>query len=328
MADNSNVRLLRYYILKLKSFLFSKDVLSFLLFLVLASGFWFVNALDKERETEISIPLRFVSLPKNIAIINDYPANITIKVKDKGINLFTYTRPKFNSISFDLGRVFYEKGEITISSDQIRAKLARILLPSTSILEIKPNALSFHYESLDTKVLSVEFDADIELAHQYILSDEIQISPATITVFGPKSVLDKMTTIKTESVELAKLSDTTHLNCKLLPVKSVKFANEEVKVSIFVEMFTEKKMQLPVTVINCPENKIIRTFPAFVNVSFNVGMSHFNSVKQDDLMVLLDYNEIAKNNNLKQRLRIENNTSFISNLKAVPQEVEYIIEMK
>jgi hypothetical protein len=39
-------------------------------------------------------------------------------------------------------------------------------------------------------------------------------------------------------------------------------------------------------------------------------------------MVLLDYNEIAKNNNLKQRLRIENNTSFISNLKAVPQEVE------
>jgi hypothetical protein len=93
-------------------------------------------------------------------------------------------------------------------------------------------------------------------------------------------------------------------------------------------MFTEKKMQLPVTVINCPENKIIRTFPAFVNVSFNVGMSHFNSVKQDDLMVLLDYNEIAKNNNLKQRLRIENNTSFISNLKAVPQEVEYIIEMK
>jgi hypothetical protein len=45
-------------------------------------------------------------------------------------------------------------------------------------------------------------------------------------------------------------------------------------------------------------------------------------------MVLLDYNEIAKNNNLKQRLRIENNTSFISNQKAVPQEVEYIIEMK
>lgn len=191
-------------------------------------AFWFVNALDKERETEISIPLRFVSLPKNIAIINDYPANITIKVKRQRDQSFTYTRPKFNSISFDLGEVFYEKGEITISSDQIRAKLARIL-PSTSLLEIKPNALSFHYESLDTKVLSVEFDADIELAHQYILSDEIQISPATITVFGPKSVLDKMTTIKTESVELAKLSDTTHLNCKLQPVKSVKFANEEVR---------------------------------------------------------------------------------------------------
>ena len=328
MADNSNSRLLRYYILKLKSFLFSKDVLSFLLFLVLASGFWFVNALDKERETEISIPLRFVSLPKNIAIINDHPASISIKVKDKGMNLFTYSRPDFNAISFDLGRVFYEKGEITISSDQIRSKLARILLPSTSILDIKPNALTIHYESLNTKVLAVEFDANIELAHQYILSDKIQINPAEITVFGPKSVLDKLKTIKTEPIQLTKLSDTTYLNCKLQPVKSVKFAAEEVKVSVFVEMFTEKKMQLPVTVINCPENKIIRTFPAFVNVSFNVGMSHFNLIKQEDLMVVLDYNEIAKSNNLKQKLRIENNTSFVSNLKAVPQEVEYIIEMK
>ena len=328
MADNSIVKLLTLYISKLKSFFFSKDALSFLLFLVLASAFWFVNALDKERETEISIPIRFIGLPQNIAIVENNANSITLKIKDQGLNLFTYSRPNFNSISFDVTRTFYEKGEILISADQIRSKVSRLLLPTTSILEIKPNSLLLHYEKLNVKTLPIEFDAKIELAHQYVLSDKIQITPSEITVFGPKRVLDAMTSVKTVPIELLKLSDTTYFNCKLRPVKSVKYAANEVKVNIFVEMFTEKKIQIPVEIINCPGNIVIRTFPANVNLIFNVGMSHFNSLNENDLSVNVDYNDIIKSTKSKQKLNIVNNTTYISNVRVEPQEVEYIIEMK
>jgi hypothetical protein len=327
MADNSFVRLVHYYLLKLKSFFFSKDVLSFLLFFVLASGFWFVNALDKERETEIVVPVNFVGVPQNITITNKIQS-IRIKIKDQGLNLFTYSRNSYSSISFDLGRVFYEKGRINISPDQIRGKIARFLLPSTSILEILPDSLSIQYEKLSTKTLPVEFDAKIELSHQYVLSDDISISPSMITVFGPKSVLDKLKTIKTEFVELKKLSDTTYINTKLRPLKSVNFASDEVKVGLFVEMFTEKNIQLPITIINCPENVVIRTFPAMINVTFNVGMSHFNAINSEDLSAVLDYSEIEHNQSTKQTLKLINTKSFISNVKFEPEEVEYIIEMK
>ncbi len=329
MADNSIIRLLKYYILKLKSFLFSKDALSFLLFLILASGFWFVNALDKERETEIVIPVRFDGLPQNIAITNNNSStNITLKIKDQGLNLFAYTRKNFNAITFDLGRVFYEKGEIIITPDQIRGKIARILLPSTNVIEIKPDSLIIQYEKLSVKTLPIELDAKIELAHQYVLSDKIYLSPSEMTVFGPKRILDALKTIKTEPVELNKLSDTTFLNCRLRPIQSVKFAATETKVSIFVEMFTEKELQLPVSILNCPENLTIKTFPAFVNVKFNIGMSHFNSVSEKDMTVMLDYNDIAKDRKTKQQLKFINTTAFISNVRIEPQEVEYIIEIK
>lgn len=327
MADNSIVRLVHYYYLKLKSFFFSKDVLSFLLFLVLASCFWFVNALDKERETEIIVPVHFEGVPQNIAITNKIQS-IKIKIKDQGLNLFTYSRRNYSSITFDLGRVFYEKGKISISPDQIRGKIARFLLPSTSILEILPDSLILQYERLSTKTLPIEFDAKIELSHQYVLSEDIRISPSEITVFGPKSVLDKLETIKTEFVELNKLTDTTYINTKLLPIKSVNFASNEVKVGIFVEMFTEKNVQLPVIIQNCPHKIIIRTFPAMVNVAFNVGMSHFNAINSDDLSVVLDYNEIEHNQSSKQTLKLVNTKSFISNVKVDPAEVEYIIELK
>ncbi|MCE5331965.1 MAG: hypothetical protein LLF95_07475 [Bacteroidales bacterium] len=328
MADNSIIRLLKYYILKLKSFLFSKDALSFLLFLILASGFWFVNALDKERETEIVIPVRFAGLPQNIAVTNNSSTKITLKIKDQGLNLFAYTRKNFNAITFDLGRIFYEKGEIIITPDQIRGKIARILLPSTNVLEIKPDSLIIQYEKLSVKTLPIEFDAKIDLAHQYVLSDKIYLSPSEMTVFGPKRILDALKTIKTEYVELNKLSDTTFLNCRLRPIQSVKFAATETKVSIFVEMFTEKKIQLPVLISNCPENLAVKTFPAFVSVTFNVGLSHFNSVSEKDLTVMLDYNDIAKDRKTKQKLKFINTTAFISNVRIEPQEVEYIIEIK
>ena len=96
--------------------------------------------------------------------------------------------------------------------------------------------------------------------------------------------------------------------------------------SIFVEMFTEKEMQLPLTIINQPENATIRTFPAFINVRFNVGLSHFKQIKSDDLKAVFDYNEISKGIN-KQKVKIVNQASYISNLRHSPEEVEYLIEI-
>jgi len=57
-------------------------------------------------------------------------------------------------------------------------------------------------------------------------------------------------------------------------------------------------------------------------------MSHFNSVSEKDMTVMLDYNDIAKDRKTKQQLKFINTTAFISNVRIEPQEVEYIIEIK
>lgn len=328
MADYSIFKLLKNYLLKLKSFLFSKNVLSFLLFLVLSSGFWFLNALDKVRETEITIPIRFDGLAQNIAITNLPENTIVIKVKDQGVNLFSYSRHQLSEIVFDVNRTFYEKGVIRISADQIRGKLSRYLLPSTTLIEIKPDSLVLNYEKLSVATLPIELISDIKLKQQYLLSEKIHLSPEKITVFGPKRILDKLKSVKTEKILLEDVDDTTFLEAKLKPIESVRFASTETKVSIFVEMFTEKKMQLPVLIVNQPNNQVIRTFPAFVNVTFNVGLSHFNSIKLDEISIELDYNEIIKNGEAKQLLKINNKAPYISNIRIFPEEVEYLIETK
>ena len=330
MADNSGIKFLRYYTQKLKSFFFLKDILSFLFFLALAAAFWFVNALGKDRETSISIPIRYVGIPQNVAIINKIPSAITLNVKDQGLKLFSYSEQRLSPITFDLSRVFYQKGEILFTAEQISANIKKYpnLLPSTTILDIQPDSIFIQYEKLRIKTLAVEFVSKIDLTHQYMLSNKIQINPSQVTVYGPKNVLDALKSVKTEYIEFKDLNESKQFNAKLVPIKSVRFAFNEVKVSLFVEQFTEKNIMIPVKNVNCPADLSIRTFPAVVNLTYNVGLSHFNSNITNDIQVYLDFNDLKSGTNNRQKLKIRNNSLYISNVRISPEEVDFLLEEK
>ena len=63
-----------------------------------------------------------------------------------------------------------------------------------------------------------------------------------------------------------------------------------------------------------------------VITTFNVGMSHFNTIRQDDILLLFDYNQLKNSDDPKQKLIIQNNTTYISNIRLEPDEVEYVVE--
>ncbi len=319
---------IKHYFAKLKSFFLSKDVLSFLVFLLLAFAFWFINMLDKERSMELTIPLRYSGMPQQFDITKSNVKLINVVVKDKGLNLFAYSDEKLKSLTVDLSRNFSQRGKIVLNNDEMRTRLMKYLLPTTSIIEIKPDSLVLIYERLAMKELPVTLDAKIETAQQYILSDDVLVEPATVTVYGPRRLLNKLTEIKTEYVELKNLDENKQLIVKLKRPDEMRLSVEDVKLSIFAEMFTEKEMFFPVKVINCPSELIVRTFPAHVNVKFNVGLSHFKLVSEHDIELLINYNDIVKNNAGKQKIQITNKAGYLSNIRIENDEIEYIIERK
>jgi YbbR domain-containing protein len=265
-----------------------------------------------------------------IAITNSPPKEIQLSIKDQGWNLLDYSRSRITPLTIDLGRKYYQKGEILITSDQLIGRINRYkhFMHTTTLLEVHPDSILIQYQKLTKKNLPVELVSDIELARQYILSDKIRIEPARITVFGPKQILDTLKAVRTEVLKINNLSDTIHLHCKLKQVKLLRYSTPNCKVSIFVEPFTERKVQIPVVAINCPPRLSIRTFPAFVNVVYTVGLSHFNVLDENDIQIFLDYNDLKSNKLSKQKLIINNNSTHISNIRISPEEVEFILEQK
>lgn len=327
MADYSRRKLIQFA-LKLKSFFVSKDVLSFLAFLLLSATFWFVNALNKDRELTLTIPLEYVDIPKNLMFEEELPSEVSVKVKDLGVNLWTYIRNKPESVSVRFEKGNAEKGNFNISNLQLLSLVSERLLPSTSILLISPESINTTYVRLYSKKIPVRLNSEISLENQYMFCSPIEIFPEEVEVYGPRNVLDKLTELTTEKLEIKELRDTITRFVSIKPIKSLQYSVDKIKVKACAEMFTEKSISLPVQIINNPENISIISFPAEVKAVFNIAVKNFKAFQSSDIHVVIDFNEIKKGDLKKKRLKIINNKPYISNIRIQPEEVEFLLEEK
>ncbi len=312
---------------KIKKLLFSKQTRIFLLFLLFSVFLWFTRALDQERITTIEIPIRYVGLPPNVKFIDSVATKVKIKIKDKGATLLQYQRDQLRPLIFQMPKTYNEEGQVLINQQNLKNRIYESVRPATSILSIAPDSILLKYTKLRTKRLPIRLNANIALKSQYTYSQPIKIVPKTIKVYGSKSALASLKAISTEEIKLEKVKDTTHLKVKLVNTKpqEIKYEKKSIEVTLFVQKFTEKKVNVPITIINSSRSERIKLFPSTLQVSYNVGLSYFNKVKATDLQLIFDVRKAKKSESRFYQPQIVVNTPYISNVNISPSRIEFLI---
>ncbi len=329
MSEESGIKNKNDFFRKIKRLLFTKDSLIFLFFLALAGTFWFVHSLDQQRETTLRIPIDYMGIPEDVEVSSELPQRIDVTIRDEGLTLLKYNKRNTVPLALDLERVYFAKGRIVITPDQLKNRISRYVLPTTAVLNFNPDSVVVEYFKLESATLPIKLNGEVKLSSQYVLSDSVRIEPSRVKIFGPKELVDTMTSVYTEKLDLKSISDTTLVKAKLEKPKSgIKYAFDDVNIGIFVEMFTENKIEVPITIINAPDNVNVRLFPHTVNVTYNVGLSNFNRVKENDIQVIFDYAEAKELQRRRYKLQIKNNSKYISSLRTSPERVEFLIEEK
>ena len=78
---------------KVRDFLLTekcREFLIFLFFVAISFGFWMLQTLDGNFETEFTIPLRLKDVPKDVVITSDLQDEVRVKVEDRGTVLLNY----------------------------------------------------------------------------------------------------------------------------------------------------------------------------------------------------------------------------------------------
>ena len=160
-----------------------------------------------------------------------------------------------------------------------------------------------------------------------MLKNDISVTPDYVDISGPASILDTLKAVYTEPISLKNLSKDVTKTVSFEEIYGTQINENDAKVKVEVERFTESKKTVPLVVKNLPDSLLIRLFPHAIDVTFDVGLSRYEVVSDTSFSFYVDYNQI-KNNPASLKILIERSPRHIKDLVFTPETVEYLIEKK
>lgn len=313
-----------------RNFLFSsanREFLTFFFFLVLSTIFWLMTALNETYEREIGVPAYLVNIPKNVVVTSDMEDTVRITVRDKGFALLAYTygegiRPI--NVNFQ-SAITRQSGYGVVSSQELMKMINQRFSGSSNIVQVKPDRLDFHYNYGLSRQVSVKMSGHVVPGKSFYLA-RTRFWPEKVTVYGSKQALDSLRFVKTVPINITNFNDTVLRTVALETIKGVKIVPNTVRIGLYPDILTEENIEVPITAINMPEGKVLRTFPQRVTVNFIVGASMFRSISPEQFAVVVDYNEIIDHPSDKCSIHLRETPQGVRNARLKMTQVDYLIE--
>jgi hypothetical protein len=312
---------------------FRNKLLIYFIFLCLSALFWLLIALGKNYTTNITFPIECNNLPKNKVLVGDIPDKLILKVNSNGFTLLKYKiatilKPiEFDVNSYSLNIVQGNKfSRYYLLTKFAQDKITDQISTDIRIIKILPDTLFFQFADMAIKKVAVVPNIHFELDKQYMLKGKIMTIPDSINILGPDIVLDTITSIKTLVYDLKDIKQSVKQYLSLSERTYVTLSQNKILLFIDVEKCTEFNISIPIETTNLPIGYQIKLFPAFINLSFNVGLSQYNRISANQFKAVVDYNEVESNISDKLQVLIAKYPKNIGPIKYQPKLVEYIIE--
>lgn len=309
--------------------LVSKRFLVFLFFLFLSAAFWLSMTLDEMYEKEIPVPIRLVNVPKNIIITTNMPDTVIVTVRDKGFAFMGYfTGEPFRPINLNFSTYANESaGRGSVPLADVQNILYQRLATSSRITALKPDQLKFYFNFGQSKTLPVRANGIMTPAINYYLA-RVSFWPEKVTVYAQQSKLDSLRYIMTEKLNLTNFTDTLIRQVNLQKIIGVKTVPEKVKIGLYPDILTEESIEVPITAINMPKGKTLRTFPSKVKVLFNIGVTAFRKINEKQFEVVVDYNELQANQSDKCALHLKTVPAEVRQARLEMSQIDYLVEQQ
>jgi hypothetical protein len=300
-------------------------------FLLLSAGFWYLQSLQEERELELSLPVKYRNVPAHITLTDDNPQAIVFRVKDRGVTMLGYTwLYKFAPLEINLKNITEEaNGQISVTRKTIESGISKQLASSTSLLGFEPQTIEVHYTELGSRELPVVADISVLPEPGFHLSGDITVTPATVVAYANTAILDTLHELRTVAAELKNITSTRELTLRLQSIAGLQTDKSEVRVTVPVEEFTEKRLKIPVQCENLPEHYALHLLPPEIEVICLVPVSQFGTLTEADFEIRIPFQEFEANRpsgRLAVRLTRQPPQTVPPALS--PETVEFIMERR
>ncbi len=321
MTRKINLKALRERLSKSSRF---RKVITFLIFVVIATIFWFVLALNDNIQDNVEVHIHIDNVPDSVTFINLPPEKVHVTVRDKGTNILRTALSKNAVMAFNF-REYDDGGIFRVSRAELDGVLKNTFGSSAVIISCSIDSLRCRYTTLPGKRLPIDIAASLTASPGKVLK-RISLEPSYVMAYSDRNHLDTLKRVFTQKIVLSDLEESTTLNVDIAPLTGVRVEPARIKVNVEVEPLVKKESSLPIKVENAPDNIDLLLFPSKMEVEYYTPMSRYGEAAPDiDLWV--DYRDVHPNSKTL-KVYVGNVPSKMDNLTLKYPEVEYVIVHK
>lgn len=315
----------------IRDFLFgtvNKEFMIFLFFLLLSGAFWLILTLNESYEREVRIPVKLVGVPKNVVMTSDVDDTLRAIVRDKGYALAAYTYGDvIRPVLIDFKTYARQDGKGSVPGAEIRKQLDKLLYASSTVVQLKPDRYDFFFNYGLNKRVPIKLIGRVAPGDSYYIA-KTRFQPDSVTIYAGEALLDSISFVYTDNVQILDVTDTLRQRVSLRKTRGVKCVPDEVYITLYPDVLTEESIEVPITPINVPADRVMRTFPSRVKVVFVTGASLFRTIKPESFSVIVDYNEVVNHPSDKCNVYLRGMPHGVNKANMDLTQVDYLIEQQ
>ena len=261
-----------------------------LVLLLLAALCWVLVHTHQEMDVEFNLPLDLMlDLPPGRTLVGEPPRHVQVLMRGRGRNLLVFALFGHGVCRVDGGR----GGEsVPLTSKQLELDGAVDL----SVISIFPALLPLDVDRLQSRRLPVRLHGVLEAAEGLVLG-EPEFNPARVKVTGPRAVLDTLTFVETEELDLPhRKRDVLETVDLRLPWPSVALEPSSVTLLVRLDKRAERRFTgIPLQVRNLPAPLVVK--PRSLSLTVVGGAEALATLEKSSIDAIFDYSRLGPDQN-------------------------------
>jgi len=170
------------------------------------SGIWFSFARGLETLVTIEIPVEYMNRSPQMQILETSINDVSLNLSGSG-TLIKSIRPEQINVRLDLSKAVVGSNSFTITPEKIT------LPPGVLLNKVTPSVINVTLDVSIEKKLPIQADWIGKLPEGLILQSAV-LTPAKIEIVGARNVLNKISTIYTEKIQLDNIKKSGEMTVK------------------------------------------------------------------------------------------------------------------
>jgi hypothetical protein len=292
--------------------------------IVVAMLFWLFVVLNNTYTTTMSVPLKIVDLPMDVAISNALPQTVDVSLTGTGWQLLILAVKK--NLVFNLPGERIHSNRVLFPNKYLNEALK--LPANVFAVRVFPESLDLEVDLFLRKRVPVRLVVDsITFRENFGLSGQVRIEPDSVVIMGADKVLRQINSWPTVPRAYTRLSkpvwDEVFLADSLPGI--VRFSREPLKVYIPVEQMADVAYRdIEIRVQDVPKDRQVLLERPAIDIYVRGGVNRLAQLQSDEITATIDYQALLKDSTgtIIPSVRLPEGLFF---LKSEPSRIKFTI---